>query len=52
MAEERGEKYGSIAGWIIDDWIEKNADRLANVYGITRDEYRASVGLKPRETQA
>lgn len=45
LVEERGEKSGTVAGWIIDRWIEQNKKHLAEEYGITRDGYRAQKGL-------
>lgn len=49
LSEERGERTSTTAGWIITDWIERNQQRLADVYGITRDEYRVRAGLKPQD---
>jgi hypothetical protein len=45
LAEERGEKVSTVAGWIIDRWIEQNKDLLEDEYRIVRDDYRAAKGL-------
>lgn len=51
LVEERGESVGTVSGWIIDRWIEQNKKHLDDEYGITRNEYRASKGLKQRPSQ-
>ena len=48
LVEERGESIGTVSDWIIDRWIEQNKKHLDDEYGITRNEYRASKGLKQR----
>jgi hypothetical protein len=47
LADERGEKHSTVAGWIIGRWIEANKALLEEEYGITRQQFRESKAAPP-----